>query len=459
TDLVNEALAEIGKDIIICIAAGNDGTVPLSLQNDFATNPEVKTILSPSNGSSWSGEVDTWSDNSNSFSMAFAMIDKSSGEITAKVDIPDFIPEGSAFYLSNDNAEGATHNSTFTSSFSANSYLYATSEVSKNNNRFNLTIMLNLTANENSKVVPALIYTGSAGTKINSYASGGMTFTDNLNGSFAKGFTAGNPNQSINNIACGENVIVVGAYMTRATWPVLSSQLMGYTNYSEDEIGGIAPFTSYGDVNGKTLPEICAPGLGVVSSYSRYYVESQDIKDNGLAADVITTVNTPDGSTRNNPYGCEAGTSMATPYVTGTIALLLEADPTLKVEDVKELITSTAIPQNQTGTVATQWGAGKLNADEAMRKLLGKPSEIGNINADTNRRFAVSFHPGGVQAVVAGEKSLDARLYSLAGALVASGCGKGDSVEISTDSLPKGVYVLTVITSQGVKVSRTILLQ
>ncbi|MDE5836621.1 MAG: S8 family peptidase [Paramuribaculum sp.] len=461
TDLINEALAEVGKDVIICVAAGNDGTTPLSLQNNFATTPEVKTILTStsSDGLTWDGEVDTWSDNSNQFSMAFAMIDKSSGEIIAKVNIPDNIPEGEVFYLSNDNKDGATHNTTFAASFSTNSYLYATSEVNSNNNRFNLNILLKLTANNSSKVVPALIYTGSGNTKINSYASNGMTFTDYLNGSPVSGFTAGNPYQSINNIACGKNIIVVGAYMSRANWPVLSSQVMAYTSYSEDQIGEIAPFTSYGNLpDGKTLPEICAPGLGVISSYSNYYVESQDIRDSELAADATTTVNTSDGTARNNPYGCEAGTSMATPYVSGTIALLLEADPTLKVDDVRDLLTATAIGQNQTGTVATQWGAGKLNADDAMRKLLGMTSEIGNINADTNRRFAVSFYPGGVQAIVAGEKSVTARLYSLAGALVASAAGAGDSVNISTESLPKGVYVLTVITPEGVKVSKNLLI-
>lgn len=460
TDLMNQALAEIGKDIIICVAAGNDGTDNVSLQNNFATTPEVKTILTPSATSKWKGEIDTWSDNSNRFAMSFAMIDKNTGAITDKVDIPEIIPAGKAFYLSNDNSQGSTHNSTFKSSFASDSYVWVSSEVSSENNRFNLTIYLDLTSKESSKVVPALIYSGSGNTKINSYAGSGLMFTNEVDKKVMSGFTAGNPNQSINNMACGENIIVVGAYITKVKWPVLSKAQYMYTNATENQVGCIADFTSYGNLpDGKTLPEICAPGMGIISSYSQYYVESEKVQESGLSADVTTTVNTPNNQPRNNPYGLEQGTSMATPYVTGTVALLLEANPSLKVEDVRNLLTSTAVKQNVTGSVATQWGAGKLDANGAMRKLLGLPSEIGNVNADTERRFALSVSSGNIEAVVAGEKNLTAKLFSIAGACVAAEKSDGESVNISTVSLPKGVYVLTVTTSAGVKVSKSVLVE
>lgn len=461
TDLLNQALAEIGKDIIICVAAGNDGTENVSLQSNFATTQEVKTILNSTNKSKWSGEIDTWSDNSNRFAMSFAMIDKISGKIVDKIDIPEIIPAGKVFYISNDNSQGSTHNSTFKSSFAADSYVWASSEVNSENNRFNLSIYLDLTSKGDSKVVPALIYSGSGNIKINSFAGSGLTFSNEVENRMMDGFTAGNPDQSINNIACGENIIAVGAYITKVKWPVLSKDQYMYTNANENQVGCIADFTSYGNLlpNGKTLPEICAPGMGVVSSYSQYYVESEKVGDNGLTADAITTVNTPNNQQRNNPYGLEQGTSMATPYVTGTVALLLEANPSLKVEDVRNLLTSTAIKQDVTGSVATQWGAGKLNAEEAMKKLLGMPSEIGNVSADTERRFAVSVTSGNVEAIVAGEKNLTAKLFSIAGACVTTEKSDGESINISTASLPKGVYVLTVTTPAGVKVSKSILVE
>ncbi|MBD5256355.1 MAG: S8 family serine peptidase [Bacteroides sp.] len=455
TSDINEALAEVGKDVIICVAAGNDGESAITLQNDFSQRSELKTVIGADSEGNWVGAVDTWSDNADVFSMTFVMIDKATGTVKDKIEIPYPIPSGSVFEVS----ASLNPNATFTAAF--NGKMQVTSGVSPQNNRFNVYVSLSISPKTGSKIVPALIFTGSGNTKINSFVSGGMSFSNSAGDMFMPGYMNGNANQSINNIACGENIIAVGAYTTKTEWPVLSGVSMKYT--ASTQVGEVAPFSSYGSLfgpggaTGKTLPEICAPGFGVVSSLSQYYVDKEGLGDEDLSANVTTTVNVSKGS-RDNQYGIMAGTSMATPYVSGTIALLLEADPTLKVDDVRDLLTATAIGQNQTGTVATQWGAGKLNADDAMRKLLGMTSEIGNINADTNRRFAVSFYPGGVQAIVAGEKSVTARLYSLAGALVASAAGAGDSVNISTESLPKGVYVLTVITPEGVKVSKNLLI-
>ncbi|MDE5745238.1 MAG: S8 family serine peptidase [Paramuribaculum sp.] len=454
TDEINEALADAGEDIIICVAAGNDGDKNVTLRNDFAVKSEIKTILAAGAGGAWEGAVETWSDNANKFSMSFALVDNNTGKITTIIPIPDDIPEDKVAVISGNNS------SDFAAAFDASSMVQVASEVNPRNNRFNVYMSVTLNPKSGSNIVPALIYTGTGNTKINSYSSGDMTFAG-YPGSLD--FTAGNPDQSINNIACGKNIIVVGAYTTKVKWPVLSKVLIGYT--SAAEVGDIAPFTSYGDVfgengaTGKTLPEICAPGFGVVSSYSRYYVSGEKLTDQNLCATATTEVNTDDPEGRPNQWGIEAGTSMATPYVTGTAALLLEADPTLKVDRVREILTSSAIPQNVTGSVATQWGAGKLNADDAMRKLLGMPAEIGNVKADTQRRFSVQVRPEAVEAVVAGEKNLTATLHSLAGVCVATAEGNGDTVTFSTGSLSKGVYVLTVTTPAGVKASRTILLQ
>ncbi len=56
-------------------------------------------------------------------------------------------------------------------------------------------------------------------------------------------------------------------------------------------------------------------------------------------------------------YGSANGTSMATPHVTGLVALLLQADPTLTVEEVEALLASTALPQGeQIPNNDTGWG-------------------------------------------------------------------------------------------------------
>ncbi len=95
-----------------------------------------------------------------------------------------------------------------------------------------------------------------------------------------------------------------------------------------DDLDRVTTFSSRGpSFWGETKPEVSAPGAQIRSSL-------------------------PGGS-----YGAYNGTSMATPHVTGLVALLLQADPTLTVNEVEALLTSTAlplgeqIPNNDTG-----WG-------------------------------------------------------------------------------------------------------
>ena len=64
---------------------------------------------------------------------------------------------------------------------------------------------------------------------------------------------------------------------------------------------------------------------------------------------------------------------MATPVVSGTAALLLQLDPTLTQQHIKELLMSTALPMTGVGNDAQ--GAGRLNLIEAVRRLEGKRTD------------------------------------------------------------------------------------
>jgi subtilisin family serine protease len=81
-----------------------------------------------------------------------------------------------------------------------------------------------------------------------------------------------------------------------------------------------------------------------------------------------------------------SGTSMAAPHVTGTIALIVQANPRLSPADIKDILIRTAYPRNRDGSPGTygQWtpeyGYGVLNAYEAVKMALswGRPA-TGNI--------------------------------------------------------------------------------
>jgi subtilisin family serine protease len=66
-------------------------------------------------------------------------------------------------------------------------------------------------------------------------------------------------------------------------------------------------------------------------------------------------------------YRSEDGTSLAAPHVAGTIALMLEVNPNLTHDKIVEILHDTALPAPAPADKDT-WGAGKLNADDAVKK-------------------------------------------------------------------------------------------
>ncbi|ETW03916.1 hypothetical protein H310_04335 [Aphanomyces invadans] len=116
----------------------------------------------------------------------------------------------------------------------------------------------------------------------------------------------------------------------------------------------IASFSSRGPTpDGRIKPDLSAPGESVRSSLPR----------------------------SDTSYGVYSGTSMATPHVTGAVALILAAKPGIKYDEIYKAFTSTTdtktlIPTNQTcGGVSelkypnNVYGYGRLNIDSAIASL------------------------------------------------------------------------------------------
>lgn len=82
-------------------------------------------------------------------------------------------------------------------------------------------------------------------------------------------------------------------------------------------------------------------------------------------------------------YGRGGATSGAAPIVVGAIALMLQEDPTLTADQVRQILHQTAISDSFTGaTPNAQWGYGKLNVFAAVKAISGGIS--GTVFHDSN---------------------------------------------------------------------------
>jgi len=125
----------------------------------------------------------------------------------------------------------------------------------------------------------------------------------------------------------------------------------------------LARFSSRG-IPGDPLyhPTITAPGVWIAATRA-----STGAAINALTAGLNVYCQPADPVL----YTCANGTSMATPHVSGVVALILEAKPGLHPDLVKEALTATATPMHRPdGTPYEEWevGAGYVDAYAAVQK-------------------------------------------------------------------------------------------
>lgn len=156
------------------------------------------------------------------------------------------------------------------------------------------------------------------------------------------------------------SAVTVGAFASRMCWPSGATQVCFV---QVEDLGDLARFSSGGPTrDGRLKPEITAPGMAVVSALSG----NTAVASNRVVPDLRHWAN--------------QGTSMAAPHVTGTIALLLQARPTLTSAEVRQIFSRAAQRDaftsrtygNDAGAQASDWwGYGKLHVPRALCELGG----------------------------------------------------------------------------------------
>lgn len=117
----------------------------------------------------------------------------------------------------------------------------------------------------------------------------------------------------------------------------------------------LAEFSSRGiPGDPRNRPTLTAPGVDIASARAT----------TGIVINSFFAVDLVNLGTDAVYYAAASGTSMATPHVSGTVALMLEANPALTPDQVKSALELTATPMP--GYQPHEVGAGYLNAYEAV---------------------------------------------------------------------------------------------
>ena len=460
--LFNYFLDECGKESIIVLAAGNEGDLKIALKKDltvgdtsmatmiypYAYRYNPSTAASHENTYIRQGAVMIYGSDERPFKINAFVMTGEPGNYRKRATLDISSQEGD-YYLSNAyyaDYVGGNVNSTVQRYFDG--YIGGGSMLDVDLNRwygvFDYYLYTNpetgFNADGSEGVIVGFEVIGEDGQRIECYADGANTWMYNYGMS---GYMDGMTDGTISDMAVGYNNITVGAYTTRTKWTSLDGNPYWYDEDDGFVIGDMGHYTSYGTLSdGRTLPHVCAPGSAIISAMSTPYVEDyfkgyeQYIPMNFQAR---ATVNG-----RTYYWKQETGTSMATPLVAGGIALWLEADPTLTVEEVRDIIARTSQRDEfvEKG-IPAQWGAGKFDALAGLKEVISRAGIDGiTVDSHNDRLILTALGDRSWNVFVGDASSLDIKVYNLSGAKVFSTVVEGCDADINLASLNAGVYVI-----------------
>lgn len=310
--------------------------------------------------------------------------------------------------------------------------------------------------NNNARRVLVLIDSNNGGLPITSVFWSLYTFSSAGNPSFdmwvvgggyftidsSTWIRPGNNDKSVGIPGTANQIITVGSYVTKNQWIDMNGQVQQQQNPGPGgpvvpTIGQLSYFSSHGPTrDGRLKPQITAPGEAILAP---------------LSSDLTVGVGVqPQNILLGGKHQKQQGTSMASPHITGVVALMLQKNRNLNPQTVLNILTATARVDSWTGSTPNYlWGYGRVNALAAVQNVISGIEPIdprvpasyeleqnfpNPFNPSTHIRFAVS-QAGPVKLMV----------YNVLGQLVATlvdeplAAGKYQ-VDFDASQLGSGVY-------------------
>ncbi len=258
--------------------------------------------------------------------------------------------------------------------------------------------------------------------------------------------TAGEYSHSIHTPGSAPAVICVGATTYRK----------GALNYKNNwkpldwgNSGERARFSSIGPAaDGRVKPDVVAPGVCVISSYSSYFMEH-----NPTHTSIDWNVSNFDYNGRTYGWNAMTGTSMSTPIVGGAVALWLEACPTLTPDQVREVLSKTCRHNDPSLTYPNNYyGYGEIDVYAGLVEVLKiKASGLSSLPVSHPENVSIALNGNllSLQWAELSQTSSTLYLYAVNGNMVdkvhiPSGLL---SFDLSLGHLPQGVYAIHLVSA------------
>jgi minor extracellular serine protease Vpr len=439
TSIIDKAIDNLsGSGKIIVGAAGNDGSNRVHAKFVLNRNETRGTWITPESYTEKGMEkriagLDVWGKSGIYYTASFRIIDKKTmvyqviqPSITTSVDKS----YGDTLYVS-DSVSGRTDTVFF----------YALAE---RRNTLNSKVHIQaLAISKNPDMMLGVNFSHSS-TSVDTLHVWN-TYKKSLESLDLAGFSGGDSLFSVNEVGgTSKRNITVGAYNNRLVILKWDGSIHGS---DEDYFHRITHYSSHGPtVDGRIKPDICAPGSEVVGPLSR-------------AGDTSNIVIWPDVTSNSNRYSFTGGTSVSAPIVTGVVALMLQAKPSITPEEAKQVLISTAYKDNGTGALSSAdniWGAGKLNALGALQSITGVTrNEIAAKTDEFNFSIRTLRNSIILSASFAGTIKPELLWYTLNGKLIAS-----HYVDIDKEiPVPQSAAQVMILKVKAQRCEKTFLLQ
>lgn len=412
TSLLSQAITGFSNDgVVFSTSAGNNGNVDFHIKKDFNADSlatRINFYNYNANANMWGQSIHAWGEVGESFELQIEM----NNSLNQLVNETVYFPTSLNSYVDTLMVFGADtvwYNIAIQDAHPLNNRPTARFRVKNTNSAYKISLK--------AKATSGRVHFWNVTELVTDVGNWGMPFSV-----FGSSGQAGDSKYSIGEPAASDDCISVAAHS--ANFLLGNGSLAG---------GARASFSSIGPRYDEVMkPDISAPGVGVRSSISSY-------TDNNF--NQITSVAF---NGRTYPFAAFSGTSMSGPTVTGICALILDANPYLSPQQVKDIIIQTCRLDNHTGIITpagdTEWGHGKINAYAAVQMAL---QTTGLIESKLVQTWSVYPNPTSGNITLTGIEGIESvktvQLIDLTGKMHQLEMNQGT---VSLQELAAGTYIL-----------------